>query len=384
MATWHYGVALLAFLLGQSGCKNEITPPSSVGSPAWKAVTQFQSLDFRYLINHNGVLYLDAINPAVNSVRDSSGNWYYPGERGLVYRTSDAISWEKIKSFAHDIGPLTFHGDTLYCLASDSIFRFTPNGIWQGAYVTPPPLGNPSADGDMIFLRDTLYSMQTFFTNSAQTFRIHTDGTYEEVAGPDGMAHFSGAKFIHAVVGGREVAYVRPRWGASMFLVFDGQNYTHVENGLSAGQLIAPTDAMIVINDTLYAGFGGQQGSGTPGCIKVLTNNQWVSRYDTLLSSHSAYVVNPTLYAQPTALAFWNGSLYVATNSQGVEKWTDTIGWIRISSGLIPGNVAGLLEPDLRAPIPFLESIGNKLVVAYGKPGYAPWGSTGVYTMGIP
>ncbi len=372
-------IVVISIVILISGCKDSVSTLSPETSPAWKVVPDLARVDVRYIIEHDSELYLAAVDPTVLSVCDSTG-CHYLGERSMLYKTSDAITWTKIKGFTTDIGPLTYHGDTLYCLANDSIYRMYPDGAWESAFPTPPRLGDASADGDMTFIKDTLYAMQTFYGNAVETYRIHPDGAYDEVPGPDGIIHYAGAKYIKNVVAGEERTYLRPHWLVGGFFRFDGYQYVHMEQGLIQTVLgSSPSDAMATSGDTLFAGFGGTQGS-TPGVIMRLESNQWLHVHDTIPSSHSAYLVSPTLYAQPTAIALAAGRMFVATNSQGVLEWDDVRGWVRMSDGLKPGHIPGLNEPDLKYPVPFLKYIKGVLVAAYGSPGYGPWGEVGVYT----
>jgi hypothetical protein len=357
------------------GCKEEVIPPIRIENTRWNIVSQLASLDVRYMIQHYNILYLAAVDPSARLICDS-GICNYVDDRGLVYKTTDAVTWTKIKGFKRDIGPMTYHDDTLYCLTSDSIYRLLPNDVWQTAFATPPRLGDASTDGDMVFIRDTLYAMQTVFGNAKETYRIHPDGSYEEVAGPDGLYHYAGSKYIKPE--GKEFVYLRPQWGENIFLQFDGYTYTHIENGLTQDELLfSSSNAMVIRGDTLYAGFGGITSAGV---IKMLINGQWQQVYDTLPYWRFADSVTPILRAQPTAIAFAGERMYVASNSTGVAEWRTDSGWVQISEGLIHGVIPNFDNKDLYRPVPFLEYFQNKLIVAYGKPGYGPWGGTGVYT----
>ena len=270
---------------------------------------------------------------------------------------------------------MTFHDDTLYCLADDSIHRMLPSGEWQIAFATPPRLGDASADGDMVFIGENLYAMQTVFGNAKETYRIHPDGTYEEVAGPDGLFHYAGSKYIKP--DGKEFVYLRPQWGENIFLKFDGYTYNHVENGLSDGDLFSASDAMVMKGDTLVAGFGGTISAGV---IKFLINDQWRQVHDTIPYWRFAYSVTPILRAMPTAIAFAGEKVFVATNSTGVSEWKPDSSWVQMSNGLIPGVIPNIDNKGLYSPLPFLVFFHNTLIAAYGTPGYGPWGRVSVYT----
>jgi|ERR1041385_7867158 hypothetical protein len=380
MKTVGYTVLML-FLIG-FGCNEKIIPPPPMEeTPRWNVVPELASLDVRYMIQRNGVLYLAAIDPAIRSTEVINDTTYYRGDRGVIYKTTDGITWTKIKGFKNDIGAMTFHGDTLYCLAYYYIWRLLPNGVWQTAFKTPPRLVDVSADGDMIFINDSLYAMQTVFGNAMETYRISPDGSYAEVPGPDGLYHYAGAKFIKTVRNGKETVYLRPPWYGWGFFQFDGYSYKHLENGLTEDELrSSPTNSMAIKDDTLFAGFGGYI---SPGAIKILIGNQWTQFRDTIPYSHSAYLISPILRTEPTAIIFVGERMFIATNSQGVMEWKGNEGWVRMSEGLKPGYIPDLQEPDLRHPLPFLEYFQGNLIAAYGKPGYGPWGEVGVYTCGL-
>jgi hypothetical protein len=364
-----------------TGCKERIIPPP-LEPTKWQAISVLSSLDVRYMIQHNEMLYLAAVDPNARLTCDS-GICRYVDDRGLVYKTTDAVTWTKINGFKHDIGPMTFHNDTLYCLVSDSIYRLLPNGIWQAAFETPPRLGDASADGDIVFLRDTLYAMQTVFGNAMETYRIHPDGLYEEVAGPDGLYHYAGSKYIKRVCNGQEIVYVRPiygLYGSRDFFAFDGYAYTHVENGLNDSDIFSSSNAMTMKDSILFAGFGGTIAAGV---IKMLINDQWQQFHDTIPYWRLAFSVRPILRAMPTAIAFAGEKMFVATNSTGVIRWCVDSGWVQMSDGLIPGIIPNIDNKDLYQPVPFLEYFNNKLIAAYGKPGYGPWGGIGVYIFNL-
>ncbi len=79
--------------------------------------------------------------------------------------------------------------------------------------------------------------MQTLFGNAVEIYRVHPDGSYEEVPGPDGYLHYAGAKYIKKISGGTELVYLRPHWLAGVLFRFNGYTYTHLENGFSSMEL---------------------------------------------------------------------------------------------------------------------------------------------------
>lgn len=375
-----YCCFVIGNIISNLSCKESIAPPPpNIMTPQWNIVPALASLDVRYMTQQNGTLYLAAVDPDVQETETINGRTHYKGDRGVVYSTTDAVTWTKIKGFNLDIGPMTYHDDTLYCLVTDSIHRLLPNGEWQTVFKTPDRLADASADGDMVFYKDTLYAMQTFFGNAAETYRIHPDGSFEELLNSvTGILHFSGAKFIKIICNGKEYVYLRAHWNAGGLFSFDGNKFTDIKNGISPEEYIfLSSNAMAIKNDTLVAGFGG---FGTPASIKVLIGNSWKTYKDTLPNSHSAFLLTPILRTLPTAITFAYERMFVATNSLGVLEWKNDKGWRQMSEGLIPGFIPGLNEKDLYHPLPFLEYFKGKLIAAYGQPGYGPWGGIGTYT----
>ncbi len=119
----------MGLLLVDFGCREKINPPTIEEKPTWKVVPELASLDVRYMIQHNDVLYLTAVDPNVKDTCISSGNCFYRGDISVVYKTAGAVVWTKIKGFLVTIGSMTFHDDTLYCLWNDSIYTMLPDGV---------------------------------------------------------------------------------------------------------------------------------------------------------------------------------------------------------------------------------------------------------------
>jgi hypothetical protein len=368
---------ITSVLFLSSNCKQDIIPPTPpLQEPQWRLVSQFATLDIRYMIQQEGTLYLSGIDPAVTQTTVINNKTYYVGDRGLVFSTIDGIKWEKLRGFHLDVGPMTFNGDTLYCLASDTIFRYLPNRQWQATWATPPPMAYAAEVADIIFYKGILFGMAIPGTVK-QTYRINPDGSYAELLVDQGVYQYTGAKFLKkSPLNGEEIIYVRPKWTDGWFYRFDGNLFIKIVDGLSADEMQygSPSNSMIIKNDTLFAGFK------FPGNIKIFINNKWQIYGDTLPNPESANVIQPNIVrTEPTAIAFLGDRMFVATHSMGVLEWTGEKKWKQISKGLVPGTLPNIVDSTLYAPLPFLEAFNGKLIAAYGKPGYGPWGGLGVY-----
>jgi hypothetical protein len=254
-------------------CKDDvISPPPTKEEPQWRLIPQFATLDIRYMLQKDGALYVVADDPNVTQVDPTRkgiyGQTYLKGEKGLIFSTIDAVTWTKIKSFNIEAGPLTFHGDTMYCLASDSIFRCLPNGQWQAAFATPPRLSYAPAVGDIVFDDSSLIAMFSQNTYALQTWRIYPNSSYRELLVDQGIYQYSGAKFLKHEKFGQSVIYVRPHWIANGFFKLVGDLFMNLTDGLSYDEThsSSPSNSMAIHNDTLFAGFK------YPGNIKIMND----------------------------------------------------------------------------------------------------------------
>jgi hypothetical protein len=372
-------IALLALALVANSCKEQpnevIVPPNE--PDRWQAIPEFASLSIRYMLQHNNTLYLSARDTRVNLY--TSTGW--SGDPSVVYKTTDGQTWTKIAGFYHEIGPMTMHGDTLYALCSDTIFKMLPNGEWQRAIPTPGRLADGEAVGDMIFYRDSLYAMQSWY-QALQTFVIYPDGTYREILPiPATPAYqpYAGAKFLKQVVNNQERLFVRGKRAASVgspMFTFDGWIFRYCVNGLSEREkLLAPVNSMTIKNDTVYAGFMG------PAGVKRLVNDHWEPFKDTLPNWEHALNVRPNLITETTGIVFVGERLFVSTQCMGVLEWRDSTGWQAMSEGLLKGFIPGIDNTNLYTPVVFFEHFKGKLFAGYGSPGFAPYGNqvTGLY-----
>ncbi|MDP4175038.1 MAG: hypothetical protein Q8933_13770 [Bacteroidota bacterium] len=350
------------------GCNTTEPVTEEIQEKSWQSIPEFADLDVRYIIKNNDKLYIAAVNTAISNSSTL--------DRGVIMETSDAISWKKIKGFHFDIGPLAFHGDTLFCL-SDSLYRYHPQTGWKGlckydALIT----SDPASMGDMIFFKDKLYVMQSVFSDLFSMYRLSYDGTYESLNVLFGKYAYGGAKFIKVEKNGNEELYIRPNYFTSGFYRFDGSTYSFVMDGLSANELNgSPINSLAVRNDTLFAGFK------YPATIKVLVNNKWQLFADSLPVSKSALLFRPQLRTETTAIVFVGNRMFVATNTIGVLEWSRERGWSRMSKGLVEVGIPNI--EDVYDPVVFLEYFKGHLIAAYGTPGFGQWGGNGafIYTL---
>jgi hypothetical protein len=67
-------------------CKDDIIPPPPVQEePQWRLLSQFASLDIRYMLQKNGALFLSAIDPAVVQTTVINNKTHYVGGGIIVH-----------------------------------------------------------------------------------------------------------------------------------------------------------------------------------------------------------------------------------------------------------------------------------------------------------
>ena len=346
-------------------CHQDITaPPPPTPDPKWESIPLFSNLDIRYITFFDDAMYVSAVAIA--------GSDHAEG-KSVIYRSADGNNWELIKTFSIDAGPMTLHGDTLFVITGDSIYSYNRYTGWRPRYKTPDRLVWPGSVGDIVFIDDNLYAMQTLYTSSLETYRIYPDGSNVEVKGKYGTMSLAGAKFIKLIRNGKEYIYVRPQWNGYTMYKFDGDLYSLADKGLTARELTSssPTNSMIVHNDTLFASFQ------YPANVKYLDDNEiWQPYSDTLPLSRSYLLINPHPWTQTTALAFVGERLFVATDIIGIVEWKRNNTWKRYTKGLVLSALGNNELNDLFNPVVFLEYYKGSLYAGYGIPGYAPWGAS--------
>ena len=376
-------ISVLALALVANSCKEQpnevIVPPNE--SQRWESIPEFALLSIRYMLQHNGTLYMSAVDPRVIRTIGHGDTLRFDGERGLIYKTTDGRTWTKVRGFDNEVGPMAMHGDTLYALCSDTIFKMLPNGDWQRAIRTPGRMADASMVGDIVFYKDSLYAMQSL-TQALETGIIYPDGSYRELFvrfTPTRSYQYAGSKFLKVIKNGIETVFVRPRQGFTYLngmFTFDGHLFHPLNEGLTDDERIyVPANSMALKNDTLYAGFLNPSG------IKRLVNDRWEAFKDTLPNWEHAFNVRPNLITEPTAIAFAGERMFVATHCLGVLEWRDSTGWQAMSEGLLKGFIPGIDNTNLYTPVVFLEHFKGVLFAGYGQPAYAPWGNEvfGIY-----
>ncbi len=321
----------------------------------WELIPEFTGMDIRYMLFNKGKFYVAVINPNVK--------YSNPG-RGVIFRTSDGHSWERLKEFTTDIGPMTTLADSIYVLMTDSIYYYNDNSGWKSYCETPDRMKDPTIDGDIIFLRDTLYGMVSLYV--AETFRILRNGE-SQMLYPWGGTN-AGAKFIKLETDFGERVFIRPHAITGGFFEFDGVKFIKCMNGLSEKERASrnPTNSMVVKDDRLFAGFL------FPGIIKYLNDaDEWVSFTDTLPAHKLTNYFKPKLKEEMTALSFNGERLFVSTRYSGVLEWKDTV-WAAYSKGLRECKDEPWQEEYYHL-VTFLENYNGYLFAGYGQPAYAPW-----------
>ena len=361
-------LSLLLFTSCEKGTEPEKKKPESL---KWKLVAEFENRDIRYMIKFKDELYISTINPTLQ---------FEDAEKSEIFKSSDGENFRRVKTFPNIIGPMAIMEDTLCVIHRDSIYAFNNQKGWWGKYETPDYLSEPESDTDLIYFEDNLYGMVS--TGSThETWKISKDGNAEQIF-PLYNRSRSGSKFIKLVNNNIEFCYLRGSYLASGFYQFKEENFIKLSEGLTENERYAwnPPNSIAVKNNVLYAGFQN------PSTVKKLVNDVWITVTDTLLNSINAYEVKPPLISHTLGIAFYNERMFVSTLDIGVIEWT-TDGWKRIiTKGLLKatGQAFEKLQ-DVYVPITSFEIFNGKLIVAYGKPGYAPYRNIadGVLTMDI-
>ncbi len=355
---------LLACLIIGS-CAEKPTETKLPQVQTWTEIPEFSQYRISYMLVHQDTLYVSAYNEYGSFLREPLG---------FVFSSFDGETWRLSKDFMHSVGPMTTHGDTLFILASDSIYRKLPNGIWETAHATPNRLASGKEVADIVFIEGYMYGMISLYLNALETLRIFTDGSYVSLnVIMNTTFPFAGAKFIKVFENGHEVVYVRPRYDATRLnglFRFDGKYFNPVNEGLTVPEMeVCPTNSMVVKDNVLYAAFR------QPTRVKHLVNGRWENYSDTLPNWEHAFNVLPNLITQTTALAFSGNRLFASTQCLGVLEYQGDTTWVAMSRGLRKGFIPGIDNRDLYSPVVFLEHFKGKLFAGYGKPGYAPWSS---------
>lgn len=332
------------------------TPPDE--KPKWEVIPELENIDVRYIIKHNNTLFLTGL---------VTGREY----RGEIWKTADGENWTIIRTFEKAVGPLAINGDSLFCLG-DSLFRYIiPLNKWENVCQPYPLNTDVQAVGEMIFLENTLYAMQTLYSDAVATYRLNYDGSFDELLVYNGRS-YGGAKFIKKN-NINNWCYVRGQYYKGGFYRFDTNTFTILKDGLTDEAWLFPaTNTMEVVNDTLFAGFR------YPGIIMYLDNdNEWKDYTDSIPCRMDSILVGQI---EPTEITFINEKLYTSTDILGIFEWGKNTGWINISAGLKTYNVG---NATVFYPIVFLENVKEILIAAYGAPGYAPWGRVGAYRLKV-
>ncbi len=353
-------VFIIIIIIISTSCSKKIditSAPSDPNENKWVKIQELGDIDVNYLLKYKNTLFLAACDPQTNY-------------SGIIYTTKDGINWTKFKEFENPIGPLALNGDTLYCLCRDSLYRYSfRSALWEGVCVPFPLNADVTSVSEMIFLDNSLYAMQTYFSATVQTYKIFMDGRIEELKVREDRINFGGAKFLKRN-NTDNWCYVRGQYFNCGFYIFDGIKFHQLRDGLSDKEWVnPPTQSICIKEDTLFAGFK------YPAHIKYLDNNTWKTYTDTLRQNIVIKYLNSQIKTETTDIAFVNNRMFVATNCDGVLEWKGGEGWVQISDGLVSTEISEYLY----VPITFLTSVQNVLIASYGKPGFAPWGGVGVY-----
>jgi hypothetical protein len=329
----------MLFMIVISSCEDtSINPPPQPIEKQWEEVTLFKYFDIRYMVTHKERLYVSAV--------------YHSGasDSSVLFTTVDGNTWDTLKTFIDDTGPLAFSGDTLTVLETGRIWDYHPSFGWRVKYKT---LIDAGSTFDMFYLNHVLYVFERRdYAFSIDTIRAISRTPVE-------------SRFIKHSRNGKEIAYTMPYYvylGCPYW--FDGYDFYSLENGILPTENKLPNYPSLYIHkDTLYAGFN------TPTRIKKLVDDIWINVTDTIPNTKDANLFNPTLPNTASSILFQNNRMFVGTERTGILEWADSR-WVSISNGLqkqFPGQTV-----EIYTPIIFLESINGTLFTGFGEPGFAP------------
>ncbi|MFQ3598153.1 MAG: hypothetical protein SNJ66_07405 [Chloroherpetonaceae bacterium] len=365
-----YSIFFSALILSffANSCKNELpTTTKEEPSQKWEAVPILEGMDIRYTIQHNGALYVGAVDERTKN--------------GAVYKTQDAKNWTKVKQLGFGFGAIATHGDTLYVMG-DSLYRYHPSFGWQSLFACF--FGRIVSD--MTFYKGKLYAMLD--RGNPRTLRVEMNGEWTALRPLNGY-ETSLARFCKINQGDSEVVYVRPLPTAQTGIIFrfDGERFIQEPTIGLTGQEYPTTNAMIARGDSLLLGYYVWYGPGVPtgGIIKSYKNGEFSNLpTDSLpLLSLNSQLENP-FSTYPNSLGFQDNRLFVATSPIGVVEWIPkTRSWKNLSKGL-PTISSDTTYKDFFASITFLEVFKGYIVVGYGHPPFVFHLTTrGMYTYRI-
>lgn len=353
-----YGFVSMLFTLFMAGCEDKGVnpPPPTKEEKKWEEIELFKNTDVRYIVQHNGILYIAGIVILNNSTTN------------ILYKTEDGVNWDTLKTFERTIGPIAFHEDTLTILESGRTWKFHPSIGWKMFW---QHLIAADHTYDMFWLSRQLYVFDKDYG------LIYSEDTVKEMR--DVFIEPSVSKFFKHKLQGKEIFYTRPFYVyEDKIYRFNGISFEVVMNGISLNENTRPNYPAICVKfDTLYAGFN------SPSRIKKLVNDVWINIADTIPNTPHADFFSPQLINRPTSIVFQQNQLFVGTEWTGVLKWTDA-GWVSISKGLRK-EFQEHPQYNLYSAVVQFECFREKLFVAYGAPWYAPGSgkSGGVYKYSV-
>lgn len=348
-----YSFVSMLFTLFMAGCEDKGVepPPPGKEEKKWEEIGIFRNTDVRYMVQHNGVLYV----AGVVILNSSTSN--------ILYKTEDGVKWDTLKTFERTIGPIAFHEDTLTILESGRTWKYHTSFGWQMFW---QHLIAADHTRDMVWLNDKLFVFDSDFG------LMYSKDTVREMRELFNTPITS--KFVRHIYKGKQVFYTRPYYVfEDKIYRFDGLSFEVIMSGVKAEENIyANYPSIYLYNDTVYAGFN------TPSRVKKLVNEQWIDASDTIQNTPYADQFTPTLKNRITSIVFHNGRFYIGTEWIGILECADS-GWVPLSSGLRLA-FPEYQQYELYSAVVQLESFNKKLFVAYGEPWYAPvTGGRGIY-----
>jgi hypothetical protein len=305
------------------------------------------------------------------TLKESNGVLYAGGggSQGKIFSSTDGHDWTPLgrqDSIPDRVGGFFMWNDIPYIATSPGIVLRLEGNEWVRAYERS--IGYPT---DLAVLNSRLVCS---FRDFLFPLGISTDGDTLAIVGdslnrycvrrPLGVDQSWIGKLLPGNYNGQTILYCSAMLAYKFVYRFDGNSLACLgTQGLNEEEAYYGVHDLIWKGDTLLA--------GATAAVKMFLNGAWSTYGDTLPPTPTGF----SPYA--TALAVWNGKLFVGTNYIGVIQWVPGNGWVSIAEGL-PKFPDGFYDS-----IALLSVIQNRLIVAYGTSKTWRSTSTGLYSIDL-